>query len=115
MNAPVEKEPSSSSLVPVIGLAILNGIFSPQLIAVFALQGLWFPFFLPASVSLTFALSSLLLATVYLMASGIPAALFEKFFGSGKSSFSSRLIWFSAMALMTIPSLPNIMRQLGLA
>jgi hypothetical protein len=101
------------SVVPIIALAILNGLFSPQLIAVFALQNLWYPFFLPASLPLIFAMSSLLLSTVYLMASGVPAALFEKFFSNGQPSTLSRLIWFSAMAMMTLPTLPNILRQLG--
>jgi hypothetical protein len=105
--------PTSSSLVPIIGLAILNGLFSPHLIAVFALQNFWYPFFLPANLALVFALSSLLLATLYLMVSGVPAALFEKFFGGGNATLTSRVVWFSAMALMTLPSLPNILIQLG--
>jgi hypothetical protein len=102
------------SLVPVIALAIVNGIYSPQLIAVFALQGLWYPFFLPSSLPLVFTLSSLLLSTLYLMFSGVPAALYERFFGGGISSWTSRIIWFSAMALMTIPTVPNVMNALGM-
>jgi hypothetical protein len=107
------QSPGSSSIVPIIALAILNGLFSPHLIAVFALQNFWYPFFLPASLSLVFALSSLLVATLYLMVSGVPAALFEKFLGEGRASLTSRIVWFSAMALMTLPSLPNILKQLG--
>jgi hypothetical protein len=105
--------PGSSTVVPIVAVAILNGLFSPHLIAVFALQNFWFPFFLPANLSLVFALSSLLLATLYLMVSGVPAALVEKFFGGGRASLTSRLVWLSAMALMTLPSLPNIFIQLG--
>jgi ABC-type sulfate transport system permease subunit len=102
------------SIVPIIALAIINGIFSPQLVAVFALQGLWYPFFLPASMGLVFALSSLLLSTLFLMLSGVPAALYERLMGNGETNLASRLIWLGAMALLTVPTLPNIMRALGL-
>jgi hypothetical protein len=101
------------SVVPVVAMAIINGIFSPQLIAVFALQNLWYPFFLPASLPLVFALSSLILATLYLMVSGVPAALYEKLESDGQATMTSRIIWFAAMALLTLPSLPNIMSQMG--
>jgi hypothetical protein len=103
------------SIVPVVALAIINGIFSPQLIAVFALQGLWYPFFLPSNLSLVFALSSLLLSTIYLMLSGVPAAIYEKLFGGNQTTWTSRLIWFAAMAFLTLPTLPNLMNALGMS
>jgi hypothetical protein len=102
------------SIVPIIGLAIINGIFSPVLVLVFALQGLWYPFFLPASVALVFAFSSLVLSTVYLMVSGVPAAIYERFIGKGQTSLASRLIWLVAMALLTIPAVPNVMKAMGI-
>jgi hypothetical protein len=102
------------SVVPVIALAIINGIYSPYLIWVFALQGLWYPSFLPASLSLVFSLSSLLLSTLYVMVSGVPTALYERFFGGGSASWVSRLIWFAGMALITLPTIPNVMKALGL-
>lgn len=102
------------SIVPVIALAIVNGIFSPQLIAVFALQGLWYPFFLPANLSWVFAISSLILSTLYLMASGVPAALYERFTNTG-TTFTSRMIWLGGMAVLTLPSLPNLMNAFGIS
>jgi hypothetical protein len=103
----------SPSIVPIIALAIVNGMFSPLLALVFALQGLWYPFFLPNALSLVFALSSLLLSTSYLMLSGVPAALFERLTRAAAPSFAGRLIWLAGMALLTLPSLPNISRALG--
>ena len=41
-------------LAIIVGLAILNGIFSPALIAVFALHPVWYPSFLPAILPLLF-------------------------------------------------------------
>ena len=101
------------SVVPIVGLAIINGMFSPLLAAVFALQGLWYPFFLPAQLSLAFTLSSLLLSTLYLMLSGVPAAVYERFTGQTEPGFASRIIWLATMALMTAPSLPYVLKALG--
>lgn len=101
------------SVVPIVGLAIINGMFSPVLAVVFALQGLWYPFFLPAMLPLVFTLSSLLLATLYLMLSGVPAAMYERFRGQAEPGAASRIIWLAAMALMTLPSLPFALRALG--
>ncbi len=102
------------SIIPVIGLAIINGMFSPLLALVFALQGLWYPFFLPSAISLAFALSSLLLSTLYLMVSGLPAALYERLAGNGTTSFTSRVIWLASMAILSLPSLPFVLQALRL-
>lgn len=101
------------SVVPIVGLAIINGMFSPLLVIVFALQGLWYPFFLPAMLPLVFTLSSLLLATLYLMLSGIPAAVYERLSGQSEPGVTSRIIWLATMALMTLPSLPFVLKVLG--
>jgi hypothetical protein len=103
------------SIVPIVGLAIINGMFSPLLAIVFALQGLWYPFFLPALLPLVFTLSSLLLSTLYLMLSGVPAALYERITGQTETGFASRTIWLAVMALMTLPSLPFVLKALGFA
>ena len=101
------------TIVAIVGLAILNGIFSPALVAVFALQGIWYPFFLPAQLALVFALSSLILSTLTLMIGGIPAALYERLAGGGKSSFASGLVWLGGVMALTLPALPNILQALG--
>lgn len=102
------------NIVIVVGLAILNGIFSPALIAVFALQGIWYPFFLPPVLGLVFALSSLILSTLTLMVAGVPAALYERLAGSGKSTVASGLIWLAGMIVLTFPALPSILKALGI-
>ena len=102
------------SLVAVIGLAILNGMFSPALIPVFALHGLWYPFFLPAILPGVFLACSLIVSTFTLMLGGVPAALYEKISGGGKSSGISGLIWLVAVAVLALPALPNILNVLGL-
>jgi hypothetical protein len=102
-----------NSIVVIVGLAILNGIFSPLLIMVFALQGIWYPFFLPPMLPVVFMLSSLLLATMTLMIGGVPAALYERLAGGGRSSFTSGLIWLGGVIALTLPAVPNIIKALG--
>ena len=102
------------NLVAVIGLAILNGMFSPAIIPVFALHGLWYPFFLPAILPAIFLACSLIVSTFTLMLGGVPAALYERLSGDGKSSSVSGLIWLAAVAILTLPALPNILNALGL-
>lgn len=102
------------NLVAIIGLAILNGVFSPAIIPVFALHGLWYPFFLPAILPAIFLACSLIVSTFTLMLGGVPAALYEKISGGGKSSEVSGLIWLVAVVLLTLPALPNILNAFGL-
>jgi hypothetical protein len=103
------------NIIAVVGLAILNGIFSPFLVGVFALQGIWYPFFLPPALPLAFTFSSLILSTLTLMVGGVPAALYERLAGGGKPSPASGLIWLVAVLLLTLPALGNILKALGFA
>ncbi len=103
-----------NSIVLIVGLAILNGIFSPLLIMIYALQGLWYPILLPPMLPLVLMLSSLILATLTLMIAGVPAALYERLAGGGQSSFVSGLIWLAGVVALTLPAMPNILKALGL-
>jgi hypothetical protein len=105
---------TQNHIVVIVGLAILNGIFSPALIIVFALQGIWYPMLLPPMLPLVFALSSLILSTLTLMIGGVPAALYERFAGGGESTFTSGLIWLGGVLLLTLPAIPNMLKALGL-
>jgi hypothetical protein len=100
-------------LLPVIGLAILNGLFSPYLALVVALNGLWYPFFLPASMPVILMLSSLIVSTLTLMVGGVPAALYERVFGGLKTDYVSGFIWLIGVALLTLPATGNLMKAVG--
>jgi hypothetical protein len=97
----------------VIGVAIVNGLFSPALIAVFALQGIWYPFFLPSSLPIVLMLCSLIVSTITLMIGGVPAALYERFACAGQASTVSGFIWLAGVLMLTLPALPNIAKALG--
>ncbi|MDP4822523.1 MAG: hypothetical protein NWR47_01090 [Aestuariivirgaceae bacterium] len=103
-----------SNNIVIVGLAILNGIFSPALIAVFALQGLWYPIFLPPLLPLVFVFSSLILSTLTLMIAGVPAAIYERVAGERASSAVTGFIWLAGVLVLVLPAIPNIIKALGL-
>jgi len=100
-------------LAIIIGVAILNGIFSPALIAVFALYPVWYPAFLPVVLPVMFALSSIIVATLTLMIGGVPAALYERFTGRGQTPISG-YTWLAGVLALTLPSILGIVHALGL-
>jgi hypothetical protein len=101
-----------NSLIAVLLISMLNGIFSPYVILVFLSYGVWYPFFLPAIPQAVYFASSLILSTLTVMASGIPAALYESRAGRGISG-KAGLIWVGAAFLLTLPAMPNMMRVLA--
>jgi hypothetical protein len=100
------------NLVVIIGLAIVNGLFSPALIAVFALHPIWYPSLLPAMVPLLLTLSSLIVATLTLMIGGVPAALYERFTRRERTVMSGYL-WLAGVLALTLPAIPSIAKALG--
>jgi hypothetical protein len=90
----------------LLGLAIVNGIFSPFRTFVFLFHGVWYPAILPVSLPFVLMFSSLLTATLMLMVAGVPAALYERFSGKGRTDQVSLWIWVSALALLSLPSIP---------
>lgn len=101
-------------LVPVMGLAIVNGIFSPWVLGVFVLYPVWFPSWAPAYTQVVYMASALILSTLTIMIAGVPAALYERLASDAKPAVVG-LIWLSATAVLTLPAIPNVLRALGFA
>ncbi len=95
-------------LVLVLGIAMLNGLFSPALLIFIALAGIWYPWFLPASPSLLFFFSSLLVATFTLMIAGVPAAIYERLSGQTSSTYVSMGIWLAGSVILAAPAAANL-------
>lgn len=91
----------------VVALAIFNGIFSPQTFTVFALQGIWYPSFWPAPLTVMFVSSGAISVLLHVLGTGIPAAVLEKYFVL--SRLVTGLIW---LALMLVPTYQTL-RHLG--
>lgn len=100
-----------NTLIPVLLISMLNGIFSPYVVLVFLTYGVWYPFFLPALPQAVYFASSLILSTLTVMLSGIPAALYER--REGSQPRKAAMIWIAAAVLLTLPALGNMLRAVG--
>jgi hypothetical protein len=85
-----------SGLVPVMAVAIVNGIFSPWVLVIFVL----------------YMASALILSTLTMMVSGVAAALYQRL-ASSPSTSAIAWIWIAGTVLLTLPSVPNVLRALG--
>lgn len=104
--------PERNPLLPVMGLAIVNGIFSPWVLAVFVFFPVWYPSWAPPYTQIVYMLSALILSTLTVMLSGVPAALYGRL-SSAPSSVIQGLIWIAGAIVLTLPALPNVLRALG--
>ena len=101
-----------TGLVFVLGVAMLNGLFSPALRIVVLFAPVWYPALLPQVASLLFLLSSLLVATFTLMIAGVPAALYERLSGTEDSDAVSMGIWLLGVLILTAPAVANMLAAL---
>jgi hypothetical protein len=102
-----------SGLVPVMAVAIVNGIFSPWVLVVFVTYPVWYPSWAPATTQFVYMAAALILSTLTMMAAGVPAALYERLSANPRSG-ASGLIWFASASLLTLPAVPNALRALGI-
>ncbi len=101
-----------TGLVPVMAIAIINGIFSPWVLVVFVLYPVWYPSWAPPTSQFVYMASALILSTLTLMVAGVPAAIYQRLSERPKNIVVAS-IWLACAALLTLPALPNIMRALG--
>lgn len=102
----------ANMLVPVMAIAILNGIFSRWTAIVYVLYPVWYPSWAPAWAQAVFLVSSLIIATLTIMISGVPAALYERFAGAPRPAVTAG-IWIGAAVLLTLPALPYVLAALS--
>jgi hypothetical protein len=102
-----------TGLVLVLGIAMLNGLFSPALRIVVLFAPVWYPVLLPQVASLLFLLSSLLVATFTLMIAGVPAAIYERFSAAEQSNFVSMGIWLLGVLILTAPAAANMLAAMA--
>jgi hypothetical protein len=103
-----------NALVPIMAVAIVNGIFSPWVLAVFLLYPVWYPTWAPMMTQPVYMASALILSTLTLMIAGVPAALYERLAGVAKPAITGA-IWLAGVVLLTLPAVPNVLRALGVS
>lgn len=103
-----------NALIPIMAVAIVNGIFSPWALAVFVLYPVWYPMWLPQYAQLVYMASALILSTLTIMISGVPAAIHERSTAAANPAMTTS-IWLAGALVLTLPALPNVMKALGLS
>jgi len=98
-----------------IGVAVFNGIFSPLVYLVAVYSFMWAPPWLPAGPSITFYLSSLIVATTTLLVSGIPVALIERFLPQARTAPGPMLVWAVVALVLSFPALVRLLLLSGAA
>ena len=88
----------------VLGLCVVNGIFSPYLKIAIPITAALMPELFPRTLEWVLFWSSVLLATATLLASGVPAALYERLIARDSNAAASEWIWLAAAGLLSLPA-----------
>jgi hypothetical protein len=88
-------------LLVVIGVCLVNGIFSPYLNIALPVTAALMPELFPRTIEWVLFWSSVLLSTATLLFSGVPAALYERLVEA--ESTVSMWVWLAGAALLTAP------------
>ena len=89
----------------ILLLALVNGIFSPFLVFFVYFSPVWMPGFGMQSPAALFYLSSMMVSTLTLLVSGVPAALYERATRANQSTVASMAVWLVFAALLSFPGL----------
>ena len=98
-----------SLLLLVLGLCIVNGIFSPYLNIAVPVTAALMPELFPRTVEWVLFWSSILLASTTLLLSGVPAALYERLAPGGHEGMASMWIWACGAALLSLPAVKRFL------
>lgn len=90
----------------VLGVCVVNGIFSPYLAIALQIAPILMPELFPKTIGWAFFFSSLMVSTGTLLLSGVIAALYERFVES--ESTLSMWLWMGAAVFLTLPALQNL-------
>ena len=93
----------------VLGICIVNGIFSPYLKIAIPITAALMPELFPRTLEWVLFWSSVLLATGTLLVSGVPAALYERLAQGEGDSTVSIWIWLAGAALLTLPAVKRFL------
>lgn len=92
----------------LLGLCIVNGIFSPFLKIAIPVTAVLMPEIFPRTVEWVLFWSSILLSSATLLFSGIPAALYERFSGAPLGSAAPIWIWLAGALFLSLPAVTRL-------
>jgi hypothetical protein len=88
----------------VIGICVLNGIFSPYLNLAIPISAVLLPELFPRTVEWVLFWASVLLSSATLLFSGVPAALYERLVQPDAEATAPLWIWLAGAALLSLPA-----------
>ncbi|MGE0714221.1 MAG: hypothetical protein AB7P02_02160 [Alphaproteobacteria bacterium] len=91
----------------VIGVAVVNGIFSPYLNVAVPITAVLMPEIFPRSPGWVLFFSSVLVSSATLLFAGVPAAIQERLTADGTARTGPMWTWLTFAVLLTAPALPN--------
>ena len=93
----------------VLGICIVNGIFSPYLKIALPITAALMPELFPRTLEWVLFWSSIMLSSTTLLFSGVPAALYERLAQGESASTVSIWIWLAGAALLTLPAVKRFL------
>jgi hypothetical protein len=93
----------------LIGLCVVNGIFSPYLNVAIPITAALMPELFPRTVEWVLFWSSILLSSATLLFSGVPAALYERLARAGADNAASMWIWLAGALLLSLPAVARFL------
>jgi hypothetical protein len=95
-------------LLMIIGLCIVNGVFSPYMNIAIPVTAALLPELFPRTVEWVLFWGSVMLSSATLLFSGVPAALYERFVDDNPEATTSMWIWFGCAAALSFPAVQNV-------
>jgi len=89
----------------VVGLSIVNGIFSPLLKIAVPVSAALMPELFPRTLEWVLLWGSIWLSTLTLLVSGVPAALYARLLERNPDGTASLWIWLAGAGVLSLPML----------
>ena len=96
-------------LVLIVGVCIVNGIFSPFLTLAIPVTAVLMPELFPRTIEWVLFWSSILLATATLLFSGVPVALYERLIERNPDATTSMWIWLVGASALCLPAIVRML------
>ena len=93
----------------ILGVSIVNGIFSPYLIFAIPVTAVLLPELFPRTIEWVLFWSSILLASATLLFSGVPAAVYERLVERDPNATASMWIWLAGAAVLCLPAVLRLL------
>jgi hypothetical protein len=87
----------------IVGVCIVNGIFSPYINIAIPVAAVLMPELFPRTIEWVLLWSSVLVSSATLLVSGVPAALYERVVGVDREATTPMWIWLAGAALLSLP------------